>query len=186
MKKVFIVFCLFFSLIAGNVLAQTPSFAEGDKVLGLGLGIFGGDAVFRSSGYSSTPYLTGYFEKCVKDNLFDEKSSIGIGATVGFKQSKYEYNGWGWKYNYFLVGARGALHYSFVDKLDTYAGLMLGYRIATSKEIGSAIGNANNYGGFTSDFFIGGRYYFNDKFGVFLELGYSRFSNGTIGVSIKL
>ena len=185
MKKL-IIGCCFFCFVAVQVSAQIPSFANDDKVLGLGIGLFGGDAGFRNTYWSSTPYITGYFEKCVKDNLFDEKSSLGIGGTIGYKQNKYEISGWGWKYTYFLVGARGTLHYAFVDKLDTYAGLMLGYRISTSKEIGSAVGDASNYGGFTSDFFVCGRYYFTEKFGVFLELGYSWFSNGTLGVSIKL
>jgi len=189
MKKL-IIGCCIFCFVAVQAFAQIPSFAQDDKVLGFGLGIFGGDAVFRSSGYSSTPYLTGYFEKCVKDNLFDEKSSIGVGATVGFKQYKYEYtlagDRYGWKNMYILLGARGALHYAFADKLDTYAGLMLGYRIYSSSPIGKSSGSGGGSGAFTSDFFVGGRYYFNDKFGVFLELGYSWFSNGTIGVSIKL
>jgi hypothetical protein len=186
-KSVFSMLCV--SIFAVNVFAQTSTFMKDDQFIGLGIGIFGGHNF--GNNYSGTPYFTGYYEKCVKDNLFDNKSSLGIGATLGYKSNKYETTllgeTWGWKYTYFLIGARGSLHYAFVDKLDTYAGLMLGYRIASSKAFGSyASGiSATSYGGFTSDFYVGGRYYFTDTFAVFLELGYSWFSNGTIGVSLK-
>ena len=34
----------------------------------------------------------------------------------------------------------GSFHYPLVDKLDTYAGILLGYNIVTSKEIGDPTG----------------------------------------------
>ena len=168
------------------VHAQTPTFNKGEQLAGIGIGI-GGHSF--GDGYSGTPYFTGYYENCVKDHLFDEKSSLGIGGTVGYKSNKWETtlmgSSYGWKYTYFLFGVRGSLHYAFVDKLDTYAGLMTGYRIASDKKIGNAPGSAESYGGFTSDFYVGGRYYFSDTFAAFLELGYSWFSFGTIGLSVK-
>jgi len=182
MKK-FVIGCSLFCFIAVQASAQIPSFVKGDNVAGIGIG-FGGYNF--GTGYSGTPYFTGYFENCVKDNLFDEKSSLGIGGTLGYKSNKWESSGWGYKYTYFLIGVRGALHYAFVDKLDTYAGLMIGYRGSSSKEIGTPIGvKASSWGGMTSDIFVGARYYFTDNVAAFLELGYSWFSVGTIGVSFK-
>jgi len=74
MKK-FVIGCSLFCFIAVQASAQIPSFVKGDNVAGIGIG-FGGYNF--GTGYSGTPYFTGYFENCVKDNLFDEKSSLGI------------------------------------------------------------------------------------------------------------
>ena len=182
MKKL-IIGCCIFCFVAVQAFAQIPTFTQGEQLAGVAIGL-GGHSF--GTGYSSTPYITGYFEKCVKGDLFDDKSSLGIGGTVGFKQTTYKYSTWGWNYTYLLFGLRGVLHYAFVDKLDTYGGLMLGYRVASSKEIGTPVGTATNYNNLNLDLFLGGRYYFNDKFAIFLELGYSWFSNANIGVSIKL
>ena len=185
MKEIFFGLCvLSFGFFATQkVSAQEPTFLKGNQLAGVGIGIFGGN--YFGSGYSGTPYFTGYYENCFKDKLFDEKSSLGIGGTLGYMSNKWEYQGHGWKYTYFLIGTRGSLHYAFVDKLDTYAGMMLGYRIVSDKEIGIPVGSPYNYNGLTSDWYIGGRYYFTNTFAVFLELGYSWFSNGIIGISIK-
>ena len=182
MKK-FVIGCSLFCFIALQASAQTSTFVKGDNIVSLGVG-FGGYNF--GNYYTSSPYFTGYFERCFIDNLFDEKSSLGFGATIGYKSNKYEISGYGWKYTYLLFGVRGAFHYAFVDKLDTYAGMMMGYRGSSYKEIGNA-GNVkpSNWGGLTSDFYVGARYYFTDNFGAFLELGYSWFSIGTIGVSVK-
>ena len=187
MKKI-LIGCSLLCFIAVQASAQIPSFNQGDNVAGIGIGLGG---YYFGTGYSSTPYLTGYFENCVIDNLFDEQSSLGIGGTIGYKSNKYEkhlHDGsspHGWKYTYLLIGVRGSLHYAFVDKLDTYAGLMIGYRVSSSKKIGTPNDNAESYGGPTSDLYIGARYYFTDTFAAFLELGYSWFSLGTVGVSFK-
>ena len=181
MKK-FIIGCSLFCFIAVQASAQIPTFSKGDNVVSFGIG-FGG--TYLGSYYSSTPFFTGYFENCIIDNLFDEKSSIGIGATFGYKSNKYEYYGWGWKNTYMLFGARGSFHYALVDKLDTYAGLMIGFRAHSYKEIGTAVDKPSSSGGLTSDFYAGARYYFTDSFAAFAELGYSWFSVATIGVSLK-
>ncbi|HAH23767.1 MAG TPA: hypothetical protein DCL77_08420, partial [Prolixibacteraceae bacterium] len=94
--------------------------------------------------------------------------------------------GYGWKYSDIIIGARGAVHYQFIDHLDTYAGLMLGYDIVSSKTFGTGVfsGNATS-SGFKFDVFVGGRYYFTDKFAGLVELG-SGISYVNIGVAIKL
>ena len=180
--------CCIFCFVAVQVSAQIPTFTKGDNLLSLAIGPFSG-SFSNGSGWSSTPYFTGYFETCIIDNLFDEKSSLGVGGVIGYKQSKYEYSysgtTWGWKYTYLLFGARGALHYAFVDKLDTYAGLMLGFRVSSSKEIGTSTVKPEKYNGATSDLYAGARYYFTNNFGAFLELGYSWFSYVNLGVTIK-
>jgi hypothetical protein len=73
-----------------------------------------------------------------------------------------------------------------VDKLDTYTGLMIGYRILSHSYFGAY--DDNDYSGLTSglqwSLFIGGRYYFKENIAVMLELGYGvAFIN--LGVALK-
>src|SRR5690606_29536546 len=121
------------------------------------------------------PFMSLSYEHCVKDNLFDEQSSLGIGGTMGYTSAKWETVGYGWKYSDFVIGIRGALHYAIVDKLDTYTGLMLGYDILSSKSIGnwhSELDYSASTGGFVWGWSLGARCYFNESFAGFGELGY--------------
>jgi hypothetical protein len=96
-------------------------------------------------------------------NLWDDKSHLGLGVLAGL--------GIGDNYTYVLVGGRISLHYQFIDKLDTYLGTTLGY-VVTGES------------GFGWDAYLGARYYFWDKLGLFLELG-AGWSNATLGISYK-
>lgn len=160
---VVVLFCGLFSLA---VNAQN-TFDKGDKVVNLGIGV--GNTF---SGYSSMIPISGSFEVGVKDNLFDDKSSLGVGGYVGFASKDH--------WTFFYPGVRGALHYQFVDKLDTYAGLMLGMRLYTW----SYLGGSHSHTDFIVPFFIGGRYYFADRLAGFAELGHG-IAYLQLGVSIK-
>ncbi len=182
MKKLFIA-CLVACLAALNVSAQKTSFAQKDNVVGVGIG-FGGNmyAGYYGSGIKRIPAISAYYEHCVKDNLWDEKSSIGVGGLLGYASAKTDY----WKSSNIIIGARGALHYAFLDKLDTYTGLMLGYDIVSFKWEDDLW---NNYAsgaasGFTWSWFVGARYYFTDSFAAFAELGYG-VAILNLGVSFK-
>jgi len=189
MKKLMIGCCIF-CFVAVQVSAQIPTFTKGDNVLGVSVG-FGGNYYSGYSyykGYSRTPAISLSFENCVVDNLFDEKSSIGVGGMFGITSAKYESGlNYGWKSNNIIVGVRGAFHYALVDKLDTYAGVMLGYRINTFKYTGTwAVGTDRKVGssGFSEYLFVGARYYFTESIAVFAELGYG-LANFNLGLSLK-
>lgn len=162
------------------------TFLKGDNVVALGLGL--GGTLYSGSGYSSKiPLISLSYERCVKDRLFDDKSSLGIGGIVGYTSSKWEYEGYGWKYSDIVIGVRGALHYAFVNKLDTYTGLMLGYDILSSKTIGemhSEWDYSASTGGFVWAWYLGARYYFTDSFAGFAEVGYG-VSILNLGVAMK-
>jgi len=160
---------LFCAVLSIGVNAQN-TFSKGDKVVNLGVGL---GSTFSHG--SSIP-ISGSLEVGIKDQLFDEKSSLGIGGFAGFASEKWLDVRW----TYILVGVRGALHYQLVNKLDTYAGLMVGYNIASvsSDYVGASAG------GFTVPFFIGGRYYFSNNIGAFAELGYG-IAYLNLGVSFK-
>ena len=177
---------VFVTFSVSQLFGQEPTFSKGDRVLNLGLGF--GTTLYTGSYYKSqVPPLSASFEIGVADNIIDDKGSIGVGGYLGYSSYKYEVSGWGWKYSNLMIGARGNFHYPFVDKLDTYTGLMLGYNISSSKEFGD-IGFGNNYnatsGGLVYSWFIGGRYYFKDNFAAMLELGYG-VTYLNLGVALK-
>jgi hypothetical protein len=172
--KVLVVF-LFCAGVCTGVNAQNV-FSKGDNNLNLGIGI---GSTLGGTGYSSViPPLSASYERGIIDDLFDDKSSLGIGAYFGYATNKQEWltggNKYGWDYSYTIIGARGALHYQLIGGLDTYAGLMLGYNVINSSSYGDG-------GSFTAtaagsglgwSLFIGGRYYIKENLGAFAELGY--------------
>lgn len=187
MKKLLLVlFVAVFSLT--QLLAQESTFKQGDKVLNLGIGF--GSTFYSGTGYKAgIPPISASLEFGVKDGVLD-KGSIGIGGYLGYSSHKWEYSntGYGWKYTNIILGVRGVFHYPLVDKLDTYTGLLLGYNISSSKEYGNAGIYGNLYsasaGGVAYSWFIGGRYYFTDKFAGMLELGYG-ITYLNLGVALK-
>lgn len=173
MKKLFLlVAVLAFSALSMN--AQSI-FAKGDKVANLGVGLF---SYLGGSGYKTTiPPISASFETCIKDNLFNEKSALGVGAYAAYAGQKSG----DYKFSYIILGARGAVHYQFVDKLDTYAGLMLGYNIAS---VSGGTGDLDADGGFSYSLYAGARYSFSEKFAAFAEVGYG-IAAIELGISFK-
>ena len=83
--------------------------------------------------------------------------------------------------------ARGAYHFhgfETVPQLDPYAGLMLGYNIASYSATGGYSGPNNFGGGLGYSFFLGARWFFTDNIAAFVELGYG-VSVLNAGVSFK-
>lgn len=166
------------------VNAQTPSFQKGDKVLNLGIGLGG----YSPSGYQiTTPSASASFEVGISDNALN-KGSFGIGGYIGYANYKENGNYLGddyWTVNRILIAARGVYHYPLVNKLDTYGGLTLGINARSWKWNGSGDHSdhpsRNPIGG---DIFVGGRYYFSDKFAVMGELALTAYL--TLGISLKL
>lgn len=160
---------------------------KGEKVLNLGVGL--GTALYSGSGYTgSVPPISGSLEVVIKDDLFDGNGAIGVGGYLGYAAYKWEYSGWGWKYSNIIIGPRGYLHYNFLENLDTYAGVMLGYNVVSSKETGNSIPGYNynaSSGGVIFSGFIGARYFFNEKVAAMAELG-SGIAYLNLGVALKL
>jgi hypothetical protein len=173
-------------LVTGFLLTNAQVVVKGDKVLNLGVGI--GSALYSGGYYQGTvPPISASLEVVVKDDIFDGKGAIGAGGYLAYSAYKWEYAGYGWKWNNIILGPRGYLHYNFVEKLDTYAGVMLGYNIVSSTAIGTTeLGEtAGNSGGVIFSGFVGARYFFSDKFAVMGELG-SGIAYLNLGVAFKL
>ena len=166
--------------------AQKSSFQQDDNVVSLAIGI--GSTYYSDYdsfdglwgnryGYSRMPTFSLAYERCIIENLFDDRSALGIGGVSGYTSTKWN---WG-RSTDILVGLRGALHYVLVDNLDTYGGVMTGIHIwkYDGKEVGHNSNSEAAYG-----VFVGGRYYLADNFGVFAEFGYG-YTIFNIGIAFK-
>lgn len=173
-----------FACFTLSLAAQESTFNKGDKVLNLGVGL--GSTLYTGGFYTSAvPPLSASYEVGIVDNIID-KGVIGIGGYLGFASAKYDYLGEGWRYTNIIIGPRGTFHYPFLDKLDTYTGLLIGYDIVSTKWTGTGVAFGTTSGShLIASWFIGGRYYFSDKFAVMLELGYG-VSVLNIGVALKM
>ena len=175
-KKVFLAAL---ALIGSVSLANAQEvFHKGTTAINAGIGL---GSYYNSL---SIPPLSVSLDYGVTDNLINgNNGSISVGGFAGYTASSHTYGAYKSTFSYIALGGRGAFHYQFAPKLDTYAGLMLSYNIHSS-----------NYDGFSNfmkgshvdwSIFLGGRYFFTEKIGGFAELGYG-FYNLNLGVTFKL
>ncbi len=157
---------------------QAQEFEEGTNIINLSIGF--GSGLYNGLGYSSTiPGVGVSFEHGIVDDVIWDGVNIGVGAYFGVSGSKFEVDNpftgttYGYKYTYIIPAARGAVHYSFVDGLDTYSGIHIGAQVVTSSEIGNVppVAAGASKGGLYASGFIGARYYFTDNIAALVELG---------------
>jgi hypothetical protein len=171
MKKLIILglFSFFIVVAAG---AQ-EIFQKGTSVLNIGVGL-GSDIPVEAS-----------YEYSVVDGLVDgQNGAIGIGAYAAYYGQSMSFGDAKVSYNDIVIGARGTFHYQFVDKLDTYAGLMLGYDIASAKASGGGEVATASASEFALSAFLGARYSFTPSVGAYAELGYG-IAYLSVGVALK-
>ncbi len=185
MKKFFINFISSVALLTVSFAsANAQAYQEGDKMLNIGLGI---GSNLGGSGYTNTiPPIGASLEVGITDQ-------ISVGGFAGIAGSSYKFPTFGgeykFSYSYITFGARGSYHFATSEKLDPYAGLMLGYNVATVtvKEPANYTGptiSAASDGGVLVGGHVGARYYFNEKVAGFGEVGYG-ISFLTLGASFK-
>lgn len=114
------------------------------------------------------------------------REDVTLGGEVSFRS--YNDNIIGTKYSHTIIGISGNANYHFNSLLDipseydVYAGLNVGFYIWSSS--GGYPGNRTS--GLGLGLQIGGRYYFNDNWGINLEIGGGNAaSGGKIGVSYR-
>ena len=113
---------------------------------------------------------------------------VGIGGQVALSGGSYKAGNDKVKIFAFHMAVLGYYHFNKlipVKALDVYAGAGLGLRVR------SASGDTNGYNGFddtniTVPVRVGGRYYFSDNFGAYLEAGWDDMSDVAIGVTFRL
>ena len=184
MKKVtFVILTALIAFFVGNVSAQSNAFPKGK--IGVNAG-FGFGANTWGAGFMPTFNLAGDY--AIKD-VINDGGSISLGAFFGIGGNKSENN--------FRLGVRGALHYTFVDKLDTYGGIAMGLKHSKGKVNDSSNGYGSLLAGWDDDdeggkethftfipIFAGARYMFTDQLGAFSEVAISKFAYFQIGLSV--
>lgn len=174
MRKITIVLMMALLAAFGNANAQ---YEKGNIDVNVGFGL--GSTI--GAGKTQLPPLSLSVDYGYSDQ-------ISIGGYLGYTSSKDEFPilNYSWKFSYLIIGVRGAYHLDLVENLDTYAGVMLGYNIASAKFEGSLSGIPEpKVGGIAYSGFAGARYHFNEKLGVFGELGYG-ISFLNLGLTMKL
>lgn len=148
------------------------------------------------SGYTNSlaiPPLALTVDAGIIDGLIADRASIGIGGYAGFSSYSYKY------YDYYqqnltrmCFGVRGTFHFQLADKLDTYAGVMMGlyaysYRYSYNPDYYDYYYNTvknHNDADIAFSSFIGTRYYVSDNFGFNAEVGYG-FTYVSAGLTVK-
>jgi len=186
MKKC--IFCFLLSIIVGAaVIAQSwydsyaPAVEDNTLFINAGVGI----GPIGSGGIGIPPLSVSV----------DYKLPIDLPITVG---SIVTFSTWKRSIRYYIIidvditymnfgfGARVTYHFNFLEYLDTYAGITLGYVYQNGKA------KVTYYGEITGgeSFFlwginIGARYFFTDFIGAYMELGYSGLQYVGVGLSVK-
>lgn len=159
--------------------------SKGDMIINVGIGLLGNKVYDKLT----MPLIPVSFEYIIIDNLFEGKGALGGGGYFGYSASKvnfsYDRTDKSLKY---IIGARGYIHYALIEKLDTYGGVLLGYKNNVTKVDNSEYPEYNSKsidGAPVVTLFAGCRYFFTDKIAGMAELSWG-ISVLTIGVSVKL
>lgn len=153
------IMCMF-----GVVANAQQDFQKGNCILNAGVGVGYGVPVSVSA------------EWPVATNMIKGRNgAIGIGPYIGFNLPCIDRN------MGFDLGFRGAFHYQWPEKLDTYAGLNLSFHGYNDKDVDEF------KSGVACSLFVGARYYFWNKVGLFAEIGGGlNFGALSIGACFKL
>jgi hypothetical protein len=163
-----------FVLLTIASFAQKPTFKKNNQAINLGLGL--GSSEYIGSYYNTiVPPISVSYELGIIDNFLND-AVIGVGGYIGF--GSYEFIDVDkTKFSTVFMGARGTFHYPFVDNIDTYGGLMLGYQVRKSID-------EEHYSPFDPALFVGARYYFTPEFSAMAEAGWG-FYLLNIGLAYK-
>src|SRR6185437_2070699 len=122
MKKIAFFVVVLLSVASFRVHAQT--YEAGTNVISAGLGLGSGLTSYGPS--SLSPGFNLQYEKGIWEA---GPGVVSLGGYLGFKDYKYSDPNTTAKWNYTIIGARGAYHYTGLDveNLDVYGGVMISY-----------------------------------------------------------
>jgi hypothetical protein len=166
MKKTIVI--LFMSFIAGGLFAQSP-IGDGGKQINVGTG-------FSTWGI---PLYAGMD--------FGVHPDITVGFNVSYRSYNHRWSADDYRLSVLGFFANGNYHFNTLldipQEWDLYAGLSLGF-VSVSSPSAYKGGTVSGLG---LDLQIGGRYYWNDRWGVNLEFGGGNAASGArIGLSYIL
>lgn len=208
-KKYLLLMMLCACLGTANAQESTSEkcFNENSHVMNFGVGLANNNyyTAYRGSGYNykSSPAFSFSYEQALRKKL--GPGFLGLGAYLGYQgaSSTYNYhwdkNGYNNYYYYknnwnnFMVAARGAYHFDFLNskRAEVYFGALAGLRIQSYRyETNNPDPYAVNYSVSsgrvfpTFSVFAGARWYFVKNVALFAEAGYG-ISYLTGGLTIK-
>lgn len=174
MKKYLLIFTMSLLGFCATIQAQDEGgFTKGSVDFNIGVGI--GATFYDGTAKASLPPIGASLE-------FGITEKISVGGYIGYSSATSEFSfvdftgsgttTYDWTYSYTIVGVRGSYHFAVNNsKLDPYAGVMLGYNVA-SVDLDGFGGASPSVGGLAYSAYLGARYRFSEKIGVFAELGY--------------
>jgi len=112
---------------------------------------------------------------------------ITVGASVTYTSWRYDFGSSSvYTYSNIGIGGRGMYHINLLDRLDTYAGVTLGYVMQSAKwKTGDTETSSTANPFFLYSAGVGGRYFFTNLIGAYLELSYSSLQYVSAGLTIK-
>jgi hypothetical protein len=188
MKKVVLVSITLLCLTVLKTKAQSSgsagTYQVGTNVISAGIGL--GSSLITGGYGSSTPGISLQYERGVWEA---GPGIISLGGYIGYKGYSYSNPDYSSKWNYTIIGFRGAYHLTGieVENLDVYGGLMLAFDNLSYSETnynGYAYSGSSYGSGVGLTAFVGAKYYFAGNLGAFAELGYG-VSYLSIGLSYK-
>lgn len=191
MKKVVIIAA---ALIMGTGMLVAQSFKKGNHGINAGFGI--GNPGSFGAGYAFRPSINASYELGIVEVPMGSELTgvVGVGGYLGWAPIKWSNSAWtddSWYYtgNRIMLAARGTYHFIFHDKLDPYAGVLVGVNIETWKWHGDSQYPDDyawdNSVGASGGVFVGARWFFTDQIAAYAELGYL-ISVVNFGVTFKI
>jgi hypothetical protein len=175
MKKIFLTLV---ALTTITFALKAQPFAQGDHVINVGIGF--GHLYYASWGgayHGNLPVMGASYEYGIVEVPMgsDLTGVVSVGGIFTYTGGKYDYlDDDYYVWTSVLFAARGNYHFIFHDKLDTYAGVLLGFSTWSQKWKGD--GDDPDWddtnAGFEGGAYVGARWYFNDWFAVWSEIGY--------------
>jgi hypothetical protein len=192
-KKLVLVVGLVFMTTAGAFAqsewynSYSPSVAKSKMLINAGIGY--GFSIRYSLGI---PPISASVDFRLPVKVPIMAGAFGAFSTWGYNTGSGDYK---IDVTYINIGFGGQLayHFNFAEKLDVYTGMSLGYVIQTAGiKYGSAYDNGYKPGGYSGVSFllwgsnVGARFFFTEKLGAYLELGYSGLQVASAGITFKL
>ncbi|KAA3439113.1 outer membrane protein [Rufibacter hautae] len=158
----------------------SAAFGGGSNVISFGIGLV--HNLDYPKGGSRLMPLTFSYERGL--NVAAGPGTIGVGGVFSYSHYKWGEGDYKWTVMYF--GAKGAYHIDLAknEKLDTYAGLNLGYARTKVNYDSYYYGSASE-GEVKVGVLAGARYFFTENVGAHLELETGPMSHITLGLSYK-
>ena len=159
-----LIFATLFSFAVKAQYDDFYTFEKGKSLIGVNLGV--------GLGNDNRTAVSAFYEYGLS-KLFVEECTLGGGVFGGFYKDKLGSE----REKIYILGVRLNVHYQFVERLDTYAGIAPNFNIR-SYEVEDDKAKFDFY------FHVGGRYYLTNWLGVFAEIS-TGFNNFSGGVSVK-